>query len=280
MKYILCCIDDSKYTKAICEYAIFISNNTNLPIKLLNVIEHNHNSKKINLSGNIGLGEKDDILNELVQEEAIESKTIIKQSKELLKSLKEEFKDSCKNELSISQVHGEFLENLQECKDEIEVLVLGITSHENHLVGENVKDIIKTINKPTLLVNNEFSTPKKQLIAYNGSNESKHLLQRTSKNPILGKSLNRNIVNLSEDEASAYKLLKEAKEVLNKNDIEVQTTYLEGSTPEVLLNYFEKEEYDILAMGAFGHSFIKELFMGSFTSKVLSSIKKPILLFR
>jgi hypothetical protein len=43
----------------------------------------------------------------------------------------------------------------------------------NHKIGENVKDIIRELNKPILLVNSEFITPKKILIAYNGSEESK-----------------------------------------------------------------------------------------------------------
>jgi nucleotide-binding universal stress UspA family protein len=33
-------------------------------------------------------------------------------------------------------------------------------------------------------------------------------------------------------------------------------------------------------MGAFGHSRVKEFIFGSFTSKVLSKMKKPLLLFR
>lgn len=280
MSYVLCCVDGGKYTQAIMDYAVYIANNMNLPLRLLNVVEHNHNAKSVDMSGNIGLGAKEDVLEKLVKEEASDSKNAIQAGKELLKSLKEQISPLCNNEVVSSQVHGDIIENIVEFEEDTAILIIGLNSHEKELVGDNVKDIIKSIHKPVLLVNNDFVEPKKLLVAYNGSNESRKLLQATSTKPIFNKETQRTIINLSKHEASSRELLNEAKNIYARNGIEVDTYGARGESPALITDYFEKERFDVLCMGAFGHSWIKQLVLGSFTEKVLSKMKKPILLYR
>lgn len=279
MSYVLCCVDGKNYSQSACDYAVMISNNMQLPLKFLNIIEHSSKSAKLDLSGNIKLGEKDDILNELTQEESNRSKLIIKEGKELLTSLKERALTSCENEITILQVHGEVLENILEFQNKISILVIGIKSNPEHKIGENVKEIIRELHKPVLLVNSEFKLPRKILIAYNGSEESKNLLKEISSNPIF-KDVTRDVVNINEDKLLSEKLLKEAKEIYAKQNIEVTTSVLSGDSKNEILNYLKQNDCDILAMGAFGHSRIKEFIFGSVTSNILEEIKKPILLFR
>jgi len=280
MGMILCCVDGKNYSEAVCDYAVMIANNMNLPIKLLHVVEHKHTSSKQDLSGNIKLGEKDDILEELTKEEAIESKLAIKEGRALLEALSTRARLTCKHEVIVSQIHGDIIESIVEEEKSIEVLIIGISSNKEHLIGENVKDIIKSIHKPILLVNNEFALPKKILIAYNGSTESKKLLESMSSNPIFTNEAHRDIVNLHVNKEQSERLLVEAKEFFQSKGINVNTDFLEGESEDIILEYFEKNQSDILAMGAFGHSWLKELVFGSFTSKILSKMKKPILLFR
>ena len=279
MSYVLCCVDGENYSQSACDYAVLISNNMNLPLKFLNIVEHSSKSDTLDLSGNIKLGEKDDILEQRAQEEAIKSKLAIKEGKDLLVSLKKRALITCENEITLMQIHGDVLDNILTFKDEIAVLVIGISSHENHKIGDNVKEIIREIHKPVLLVNREFVTPKKLLIAYNGSKESKKLLIETSSKPIF-KNVHRDIVNINEDKLLSEKLLNEAKEIYAKNDIEVETSVLSGDAKTEILIFLGQNDCDILAMGAFSHSRIKEFIFGSLTSDILVQCKKPILLFR
>ena len=71
MSFILCCVDGKNYSQSACDYAVMISNNMKLPLKILNIVEHSSKSDKLDLSGNIKLGEKDDILEKLANDEAI-----------------------------------------------------------------------------------------------------------------------------------------------------------------------------------------------------------------
>ncbi|RXJ87671.1 universal stress protein [Arcobacter sp. CECT 8985] len=279
MSYVLCCVDGRNFSYDTCDYAILIANNMNLPLKFLNVVERTYSVTNVDLSGSIALGEREDMLEELAQKEEKECKRIKKEGKELLNELKQRAIKTCKNEVSISQIHGEIVENIAEYENEIEALVIGITSHAEHEIGDNVKGIIRAVHKPVLLVNSEYIEPQKMLIAYNGSAESKKLLDQTANNPLF-KQIKREIVNITTNEIEGLKLLNEAKEIYSKKNYEVTTNILNGENEDLLVNYFNENDYDILTMGAFGHSRIKEFIFGSFTSKVITKMRKPILLFR
>ena len=279
MSFILCCVDGKNYSQSACDYAVMISNNMKLPLKILNIVEHSSKSDKLDLSGNIKLGEKDDILEKLANDEAIKSKNIIKEGKDLLLALKEKALITCEQEITLMQAHGDVLDNILELQDEIAVLVIGIKSQDNHKIGENVKEIIRELKKPILLVNSEFKTPKKILIAYNGSEESKKVLTEISSNPIF-KNLTRDIVNINDDKLLSASFLKEAKEIYGKQEIDVVTSVLNGNAKNEILTYMQQNDCDILAMGAFGHSRIKEFIFGSFTSEIIAQSRKPILFYR
>jgi len=279
MSCVLCCVDGKNFSQSVCDYAVMISNNMKLPLKILNIVEHTSKSDELDLSGNIKLGEKDDILEKLTNEEAIRSKNIIKEGKDLLLALKEKALIISEQEIILMQAHGDVLDNILELQDEIAILVIGIKSHDKNEIGENVKDIIRALNKPILLVNKEFTTPKKLLIAYNGSEESKRLLISTSINPIF-KNVTRDIININENKVLSEKLLNEAKEIFQKEELEVKTSVISGDAKNEILYYLKQNDCDILAMGAFSHSRLKTFLFGSFTSEIIAQSKKPILLFR
>jgi nucleotide-binding universal stress UspA family protein len=279
MSCVLCCVDGKNYSQSACDYAVMISNNMKLPLKILNVIEHSSKSDILDLSGNIKLGEKDDILEKLTNEESIKSKQIIKEGKDLLLALKEKALITAEQDVILMQAHGDILDNILELQDEISILIIGIKSHDKNKIGENVKDIIRELNKPILLVNSEFITPKKILIAYNGSEESKKILTTAVRNPIF-KDVTRDIVNINDDKLFSEKILDEAKKIYAKSEIDIKTSVLSGDAKTEILTYMYENDCDILAMGAFGHSRIKEFIFGSFTSEIIAQSKKPILFYR
>ena len=279
MSFILCCVDGKNYSQSACDYAVMISNNMKLPLKILNVIEHSSKSDILDLSGNIKLGEKDDILEKLTNEESIKSKQIIKEGKDLLLALKEKALITAEQDVILMQAHGDILDNILELQDEISILIIGIKSHDKNKIGENVKDIIRELNKPILLVNSEFITPKKILIAYNGSEESKKILTTAVRNPIF-KDVTRDIVNINDDKLFSEKILDEAKKIYAKSEIDIKTSVLSGDAKTEILTYMYENDCDILAMGAFGHSRIKEFIFGSFTSEIIAQSRKPILFYR
>jgi nucleotide-binding universal stress UspA family protein len=276
--FVLCCVDGENFNEAVCDYGVFVSNSTNSPLRFLNIVEHSSNTKELDLSGNISLGAKDDLLEKLSSEEEKSSKITIKKSRELLKNLEEKAKKTIQTDVSVSLIHGEVVPSLIELKNDIKIAILGIHSHSKTKIGENIQEVIREIHKPVLLINQKFIQPKKILIAYNGSNESKEVLKIVASNPLFGE-VQRTIINSHKDLTVSQKLLEEAKEIFTSQNISVETHSLQTDKKEII-TYCNENNFDILVMGAYGHSRFKDFIFGSFTSFVLENFNKPILLFK
>ena len=272
-------IDGSSNSDSLCDYGVNVAKTLNLELKLLNTVEHSHTSKKINLSGNIGLGAREDILEELSKEEADESKMLISKGKEALNHARERVISNGYLNIITSQRHGSLYENLIELEGNIRVLIIGLRgkdSEGNNLgIGKQVEEIIRSLHVPTLLINTAFTPIKSVLIAYDGSEASEKALDMIAKTPIFG-NIKRYIVSVNKSEG----LLQNAKKRLEDSNIEATAVMLKGDPLEEILSYQEKNNIDIIAMGAFSHSRIRDALFGSFTHAMLLKVKKPLLLLR
>jgi hypothetical protein len=60
--YILGCIDGASLTTAVCDYTAWLSDKTGAPVKLLHNLEHRPQAPLADLSGSIGLGSQEELL--------------------------------------------------------------------------------------------------------------------------------------------------------------------------------------------------------------------------
>ncbi len=279
MSKILVCLDGSKLSKAVCDYGIFIAKNLNLPLVLLNVVEHSHISKKINLSGNIGLGSKDDLLDELVNEEMQESKQLIAKGKAVLQEMQEYVKSQNVTNFTTLQKHGTLFETLDEMSKDLRMAIIGLKGEDNANIGNHTEELIRTINIPILLVSTDFTPIKSILMAYDGSEYAKKAIIVGKQNPIFPNII-RHIVNVNKDMTASNILLDEAKSLFANVGIDVQIKSLSGDNVTSLLKYQEENNLDIIAMGAYSHNRFRSAIFGSFTTKMMLHSTKPLLLFR
>ena len=279
MNKVLVCLDGSKLSKAVCDYGIYIAKNLNLPLVLLNVIEHSHISKKVNLSGNIGLGSKDDLLDELANEEMNESKQLILKGKAILKEMEEYVKSQNLTNYTTLQKHGTLYETLDELSSDLRIAVIGLKGENNTNIGSNVEELIRTLNIPILLVNKEFKAIESILMAYDGSEYANKAIKIAKQNPIFPKVI-RHIVNVNKDIIVSNGLLNEAKQLFANANIDVETKSLSGDSVEAILQYQKENNLNIIAMGAYSHNRFRSAIFGSFTTKMLLNSQVPLLLFR
>jgi nucleotide-binding universal stress UspA family protein len=280
-KKVLVCLDGSLLSKAVCDYGIFVAKNLNLPLILLNVVEHSHISKKVNLSGNIGFGSKDALLDDLANEEMQESKKLIAKGKVVLIEMEEYVKSKNLTSYYTLQKHGTLYETLEDLSNDLKIAIIGLKGEDSgdKKIGSHVEELIRTLNIPILLVNQKFEPIKSMLMAYDGSDYAKKAIKEGKRSPIFP-NVKRFIVNVNKDTQVSNRLLDEAKSIFANADIDVETQALNGDCVESLLQYQEQNEIDIIAMGAYSHNRFKSMIFGSFTTKMLLNAKKPLLLFR
>lgn len=276
-KKILACIDGGKFSNEVCKYGIFIAKKLNLPLVLLNVVENVKNSSKLDLSGNIGLGAKDDLQEDLVDEAMKLSQDKIKRGKNALNECKQIANEQNFTNYEILQLHGELDECLQELSSDLKLAIIGLKGRSGDKIGLHVQSVVRALNMPILLVNDEFKPINSVLMAYDGSNFAKIAFEVATKDAVLPNT-KRYIVNVNSNNAQS--LLNEASEILKNSNFEVSVHALNGDKIEQILNFQKEHNIDIIAMGAYGQNRLKSILFGSFTTKMLLSATKPLLFFR
>lgn len=279
MEKILVCVDGSVLSKAVCDYGVYLANLLNLPLVILNVVEHSHKTKKLDLSGNIGLGSRDELLEELVNEEMSESKKLIAKGRTVLKEMKEYVESKNFTNFTTLQKHGTLYETLDELSSTIRLAVIGLRGEDNQDIGYHVEELIRMLNIPILLVNKAFEPISSILIAYDGSNYAKKAIESSRKN-IIFKDTNIHVVNIDKDKESSKKILDEVQELFEKSNKNIKTASLNGDGPSAILDYQKQNNLDIIAMGAYSHNRFRSAIFGSFTTQMLLNSKVPLLLFR
>lgn len=279
---ILACIDGSKYSQSVCDYAAWISQRTGAPLQLLHNLEHPVGASTADLSGAIGLGSRDALLQELTEVEEQRNRLMMEQGKLMLAAAKERIGQGG-TEASTKQRHGSLTESLIEMEDDIRVLVLGIRGEEHeqdttHL-GAHLEATIRALHRPILVVNTEFRVPEKVMLAYDGSDASSKALDMLAQSPLF-KGIPVHLVTVGEDPADSNTLQHKATEVLQAAGHNVTAVTLDGKPSETLVSYQAEHDIDLTLMGAFSHTRLRELVLGSLTAKVLLKSNKPLLLLR
>ncbi|MCD2451728.1 universal stress protein [Methylicorpusculum oleiharenae] len=281
---VLAGIDGSSLTNAVCDYAAWLAQKADAPLKLLHTIDHHPEATDhTDLTGNIGVDSRDHLMDELTQLEQQRSKLRLQQGKQFLQVARERVMQAGVLDPITSQRHGSLVESLIELESDLRVLVIGVRGkvHENQpdKIGAKLESIIRSLHKPILVVNAEFKEPERIMLAYDGSQASEKALDMVANSPLY-KGLTCHLVCVSKDEGKGQLLEIAANKLHLAGGIEVIAKKLVGKPELALSEYHEQKAIDMTVMGAFGHTRIHDWLLGSFTVKMLTHSLKPLLLLR
>ncbi|MBN47316.1 MULTISPECIES: universal stress protein [unclassified Methylophaga] len=286
MPKIIACIDGSITSTAVCKAAAWVSQRLNASLDLLHVLDKTEypkpeNSK--NLSGNIGLGSREHLLEELIELDEKRSRLALEHGKNILQDARALAQQHGAVEVTTHQRHGGLMETLSDLQDDTRVLVLGRQgqAHENetHSLGSHLENVIRALNKPILITLPDFTAPKDFMIAFDGSATSSKVLEKVAESDLL-KGLPCHIVMVAEDDTNHQSQLNSAKQGLIDAGFEVTTALLQGTVQPALHQYQRENDIDLMVMGAYGHSRIRQFLVGSNTAKMVRMSDIPLLLLR
>lgn len=280
---VLACIDGSQYSAAVCDYASWVCQKTGAPLTLLHNIERSSNAALVDLSGAIGLNSRETLLQELTEVEAQRARLMREQGKVMLEAARERAMANGASDPNTKQRHDGLTESLIAMEEDIRILVLGVRGEEHeqdseHL-GTHLEASIRALHRPILVVNSDFKTPERIMLAYDGSEASDKALS-LSINSTLLRDLPIHLVTVGESSARAAELQASASNKLNAAGHEVIAASLDGKASEVLPAYQAEHDIHLTLMGAFSHTRIRDLVLGSLTAKMLLRAKRPLLLLR
>lgn len=280
---VLACIDGSDYTNAVVDYATWVAKTVNSPLKLLHNIERLQASV-FNLSGSIGLGTREELLDELTELEARRSKILLQEGKAMLEQATAKVLAHGFENVSSFQQHGDLTDSLIEMESEIRVLVLGIRGEDHtgtsRTIGAQLETVIRAMHRPVLVVNRPYvKQPERLMLAYDGSEASSKALEMIASSPLY-RNMVCHVVHVSNNQSSAQPLLAGAVAALANAGITVIEALIQGDVVQALTDYQKEHQIDLTVMGAFGHTRLRELIFGSLTVNMMTGSTVPLLLLR
>ena len=286
MTKVIACIDGSITSPAVCKASAWVSSKLQAPLDLLHVLDKTEypkpeNSK--NLSGNIGLGSREHLLEELVELDEKRGRLALEHGKNILQDARALAQQHEAVEVTTHQRHGGLMETLSDLQDDTRVLVLGRQgqAHENetHSLGSHLENVIRALNKPILITLPEFNVPQRFMIAYDGSATATKALEKVAESDLL-KGMPAHIVMVAEDDNNHQAQINSAVQRLTEAGFDVTAALIQGAVEPALHQYQRDNDIELLVMGAYGHSRIRQFLVGSNTAKMVRMSDIPILLLR
>lgn len=283
MKNIIACIDGSAMSASVCDAAAWASNKLQAPLSLLHVLEKTVSPENENLSGTIGLGARETLLEQLTELDEKRSRVALEHGKHMLDDARQRVIEKGVSDVFMQQRHGSLLESLTELEPDMRLLVLGRLGEDHdvsaHTIGSQLESVIRAMHVPILVAVGEFQTPKNFMIAYDGSETANKAIERVAASPLL-KGLEGHLVMVGDDHEKNKKSLIEATEILTNYGHTVQPALIQGEVIESLKAYRQKAGIEMMIMGAYGHSRVRQFFLGSNTQTMISNSTIPLILLR
>lgn len=283
MTHVIACIDGSTSAPAVCGYAAWASIILDAPLTFLHVLDQRQYPVATDLSGNIGLGSREHLLDELASLDEQRGKLALEQGHIMLAAAKERaMKDGVAAPES-KQRHGDLLESLQELESETRLLVIGRQGESSgglsQHVGSQLESVIRIMRRPILVTPTSFKKPESAMLAFDGGATTRKGVEMLAASPLL-KGLPIHLVMVGAETGESWAQLDAACSTLTAAGHKVHTAIRAGEVEPTLHAYQIEHGIDLLVMGAYGHSRIRQFLVGSTTSHMLRTSNSPLLLLR
>ncbi|WP_456402655.1 universal stress protein [Persephonella sp.] len=276
---ILVGIDGSKSSWTAADYGIYLSKKLKRPVVGIHIVDVRLLESPFieDIAGALGFTTYTDLTPKIKEVLDERGKAILSQ---FAKKCREEGGDC-----SIAQAFGIVANELVDMSDPEDLIILGKKGIHNQFaplfLGSTTEAVTRKSKCPVLIVQDKFKEINNVLLAFDGREKSVHAAEFISD---LSKNLDfQSITVISVLEEKNTEAEKHIKNLLNEYlKLEHEVIFRYGYPEEEIENFINdnRERFDLLAMGAYGESRVKELILGSTTTYLMDKSPFPVLLIK
>lgn len=281
MNRILACIDASTYANSVIELAAWASVGLGAEVELLHVVQRKDAvASRNDHSGAIGLGIKSELLEELVRIEEESGRLAVEESRVLLEAGIEKLRYTSFPAHQV-HLHGGIVETIIEREANADLVIIGKRGASGEFatdhIGSQVERVVRASTKPVLVAPREMPlTPQSVVIAFDNSPAACRAVHYVATSPLF-EYLPVHLIMAGTDNNKHRDQLSAAASTLPASP---ETALLDGKIEMAIGNYMAQHPCAILVMGAYGHSPLRTLIVGSTTTTMIRTVRAPVLLVR
>lgn len=283
MNKVLAGIDGPTYSQSVCEHAVWAARRLGAPLEFLHVLNRREEMPSRDLSGAIGLGAQESLLAELAALDEKRGKLAQQRGRVLLDAAVRYAREQGLERVDQRLRHGTVVETLVELEKDVRLFVLGKRGEHADFarmhLGSELERVIRAVQAPLLIASRQFKPIRRFLIAFDGGATTRKGVERVAGSALF-KDLSCHIVMAGNETPDSQAQLQWARETLSARGFETQAFIRPGNAETVISEYVTANAIDLLVMGAYGHSRIRHLIVGSTTTAMIRTCLIPVLLVR
>jgi len=285
MTRLIALIDGSAYAQSVCDHAGWAAPRIGASVELMHVLgRRDVPGAPADFSGSIGVDARDALLSELADLDEQRAKLAQRRGRLMLEDAKLRLTSAGVTEVATRLRHGDLLDAVHEFETQADLIVIGKRGEaadfaKMHL-GSNLERVVRACRKPVLVASRAFKPIESFLIAFDGGPSVMRAIDHIVASGLLKGLECRLLMAAEKGDETARKRLDAAAARLGDAGFAVRAEMRPGQPDTVIAGAVESEAFGLLVMGAYGHSRIRSLIIGSTTTEMVRSCLVPVLLYR
>jgi nucleotide-binding universal stress UspA family protein len=281
MKNLLICTDGSNYSQECCRYGAWLAKQTGASVEVLYVTDLRQFEIPVvaDLSGSLGIQPYEGMISQLQEVEEHKSKFVEESAMAIFEG------KGLSKRTTFHHETGMLVDAIEEYAKRADMILIGKRGENANFatehLGSMLERVVRSASKPCLVTSREFRPIDRVAIAYDGGPSCREALDFMAKSELF-RAFDLHVVTAVEGHKAdkAAELLAEAERILNGSGLYPACQVLDGEVEAAIVDYVDNAKIDLLVVGAYGHSRIRELLIGSTTTELLRRCRVPVLCFR
>ena len=285
MNKVYACIDGRANTTAVIDAAAWAALRLSCPLMLAHVVEPQVGlATGLDANAAIGLGAPDVLLQQLSELDAQRTQLAQEAGRRMVSAAQARAAEAGLSQVESVVRTDELSEATQAWQNDARVFVLGQNRDtaprgRRHL-DHHIERVVRSVSRTVLVVPvDTFTAPDQIVVAYDGSPTAQRVVERLAASPILT-GLPVTLLMVAHDTPDNRATLLTARQKLETEGRHVETLLSPGTPETEILTLLGQRPRSLLAMGAYGHSRIREFIVGSATTTLLRLSPVPVMVLR
>lgn len=283
MTKLLVCIDGSLYADNICTNAAWAAKRLNAGIDLLHVLRRSsdYQAPHDDHTGAIGVDTRSDLMEELVKVDEERGRLDQQKGRLILEHGEKALKSAGIGKVNSIHRRGSLSETIKEMEDNVDMIFIGKRGEQANMdsefLGSNLEKVARLIHKPLFVVSRFVRPIERFVIAFDGKENANKAVDFVVTSPLL-KGLECHLLTVNQSETIET---VEAAQNLQKAGFNVKVhSEKSDKIDQAIAAYIADNKIDLLITGAYSHSRIRSVLLGSTTASLIKACHVPLILIR
>jgi len=282
MTKLLVCIDGSLYADNICINAAWAAKRLNAEIDLLHVLRRSsdYQAGSDDHTGVIGIDVRSSLMEKLAKVDEERGKLDQQKGRLILEHGAEVLKAAKVEKINLIYRRDSLSETIKEMEDDVDMIFIGKRGEQANLdsdfLGSNLEKVARLIHKPLFVVSRFVRPIDRFAIAYDGKDNANKAVEYAASSPLL-QGLECHLLTVAQSQVdtreAASKLFRAGFDVKVSNQ---KTDYID----QAIASYVVEHKIDLMLTGAYSHSRVRSILLGSTTASLIKACHIPLILFR